>query len=462
MVSGRLLPPGDRLVGVLRADQTLRDIQWHRFGYESPKLPRLWAPKRIPDFDDIAQSLEPFLAAYCPTGEVAVVTHSQGGLILQRYLAWMLNEGNGRKLARIRSIVMLACPHEGSDYLRSLRTAAGFGFHPQARALRQLDTSVAASRRTVLGQIVHANEVDDRNCPIPIHVYAGTTDNVVTRVTAHSAFPGAGMIPGNHFSIIDPRSPDSLTVQTIRRHLLEDLPIASAGAEKVALDTMRQQTSRHLAALNQGPGPGAGRDNGVGPPVTEAHARRLPDQQPIAAEPSVKGASHGWMRTRSERRRRKWLTAFAVGLIALVLTPASLVAVRHLNQPDPERSCYGNGDLAVWVGPDNDLVLGVGNQFTISVKNVSSSQCRQSMSRESVKLIARDETGQLAWEAGHCAGQWKAKSELLAPKAQRPTSVSIFRNDCGGPVREGVYYLTATVDGASSPPTKVTIGRPAR
>jgi hypothetical protein len=48
--------------------------------------------------------------------DVASVTHSQGGLILQRSLTWMLHKRRGRELARIRSIVMLACPTGGSEY----------------------------------------------------------------------------------------------------------------------------------------------------------------------------------------------------------------------------------------------------------------------------------------------------------------------------------------------------------
>ena len=38
---------------------------------------------------------------------MAIVTHSQGGLILQRSLTWMLHKRRGRELARIPSIVML-------------------------------------------------------------------------------------------------------------------------------------------------------------------------------------------------------------------------------------------------------------------------------------------------------------------------------------------------------------------
>ena len=78
-----------------------------------------------------------------------IVTHSQGGLILQRFLAWMLTEGRGRELARIRAIVMLSC-HEYLEYLASIRAVTGFNRHPQASQLDALEHEVGEARRIVL------------------------------------------------------------------------------------------------------------------------------------------------------------------------------------------------------------------------------------------------------------------------------------------------------------------------
>ncbi|MBQ0905017.1 triacylglycerol lipase [Micromonospora sp. U21] len=221
----------DRLEQVLRADADLSGIQWARYGYPSPKLGIPFLPRRIPDHDDIAQALDSFVQARVPDdGPWAVVTHSQGGLILQRYLAWKVNDGRGRDLARIRSIVMLACPHEGSDYLRLFRNVAGFGFRPQTESLQQFRTDVAASKRTVLNQITNATAVSDRTCPIPVHVYAGDSDNVVRRVSAQATFPDAGVLPGDHSSILDPAWPGSVTAETIRRHLVTDFSAPAPSA----------------------------------------------------------------------------------------------------------------------------------------------------------------------------------------------------------------------------------------
>jgi pimeloyl-ACP methyl ester carboxylesterase len=175
----------------ISSDDALSDVRIHRFQYESPKLRIPFSTTRIPDYNDIAQSFDTYLSAETDRSATAIVTHSQGGLILQRFLAWMLNEGRGRYLAHIKKIVMLACPHDGSDYLRSIRTMARFGRHPQARDLTTLNTDVSDARRTVVHQVVNASGISERTCPIPIHVYAGRTDRVVGRVSAQGDFPRA-------------------------------------------------------------------------------------------------------------------------------------------------------------------------------------------------------------------------------------------------------------------------------
>lgn len=215
----------DRLTSVWSADQRLRGLRVHPFGYPSPKAPRLpLSPSRIPDHDDIAQTLATqFTVKLADAPAIAIVTHSQGGLVLQRFLSWMLQQGRGRELSRIVSVVMLACPNNGADYLRSLRHSLGFGRHPQAGGLELLDKQVADSQRTVLQRIVNATTLDDYHCAIPFHVYAGDRDRVVLAASAQAAFPGASTLAGDHFSILDPAAPGNCTAEVVRHHLLEDL-----------------------------------------------------------------------------------------------------------------------------------------------------------------------------------------------------------------------------------------------
>lgn len=232
----------NRLMAHLRDDPDLAGLRIHAFPYESPKLRWPMSPVRIPDYNDIAQSLPAYLTTHAPgTTPIAVVTHSQGGLILQRFMAWMLTEGRGRELERFRLAVMLSCPNEGSEYLRSIRAVVGLSRHPQAGQLDLLDREVREARRIILRQVVNATTIDDRHCPIPVYVYSGRTDNVVRRESAQSVFPNAEVLPGDQFSILDPDAPGHLTGPILKRRLLDTLtPLRWSGgppaAERTATD----------------------------------------------------------------------------------------------------------------------------------------------------------------------------------------------------------------------------------
>lgn len=86
-----------------------------------------------------------------------------------------------------------------------------------------LDREVREARRIVLRQVVNSTTVDDRHCTMPIYVYSGRTDNIVRRESAQSVFPNAEVLPGNHFSILDPEADGNLTAPTLKLHLLDTL-----------------------------------------------------------------------------------------------------------------------------------------------------------------------------------------------------------------------------------------------
>jgi hypothetical protein len=126
----------------------------------------------------------------------------------------MVHERRGHELAGIKLIVMLACPHEGSEYLASIRRLLRFGSHPQAENLQALNRDVVDAQRVVLQRIVNAATVTDTQCPIPIYVYSGLSDNIVPAVSAQSVFPFTAALPGDHSSILDPDAPGSATLET--------------------------------------------------------------------------------------------------------------------------------------------------------------------------------------------------------------------------------------------------------
>jgi pimeloyl-ACP methyl ester carboxylesterase len=88
-------------------------VSLHRFTYDSPRF-RVRPDHRIPDMSDVADQLSGYLKVQLPGAKsIALVTHSQGGLIVQRFLARMINEDQGLELACIKRIVMFACPTDG-------------------------------------------------------------------------------------------------------------------------------------------------------------------------------------------------------------------------------------------------------------------------------------------------------------------------------------------------------------
>jgi pimeloyl-ACP methyl ester carboxylesterase len=220
----------DRLDAVWRADQDLRSLRIHPFGYGSPRKPGLpFSTARVPDYDDIAQLFATEYATVLKdAADVAIVSHSQGGLVLQRFLEWMLNYGRGLELARIRTVVMLACPNGGSEYLKSVRRVLGLGRHPQVGSLDVLDRRITDTQRRVLDDIVRADGVNEHHCRIPFHVYAGDSDNIVKPASAQSAFPGASTLAGGHSSILDPAAPGNRTAEAVKEHILTDLSVPRA------------------------------------------------------------------------------------------------------------------------------------------------------------------------------------------------------------------------------------------
>ncbi|WP_327749757.1 alpha/beta fold hydrolase [Streptomyces europaeiscabiei] len=211
----------DPLARLLESDEELASVTVRRYGYASPKLRRFRPDRRTPDYSDLADGLKTFLH-YEAAGHdrLVLVAHSQGGLIVQRYLARMINSGQGQQLTKIRGVMLFACPNEGSDFMLPLRSA-WWRRNPQVRALVPLNPEMKDAQRTVFEQIVHAQEVGTSSCPIPFWVFGGEEDNVVVRASAQSVFPRPFMLPGDHFSIIKPQTHSDRAYVALRTHLLE-------------------------------------------------------------------------------------------------------------------------------------------------------------------------------------------------------------------------------------------------
>jgi hypothetical protein len=201
----------------------LAEFSIHRFEYAA-RVASFHPLRRIPNYNDVADSLWTFLShELADYPRLVLVSHSQGGLVVQRMLARTLADGRGQELARIRRIVMFACPNSGSELALEWRRRVWFWFNPQERDLRPLSEAVTEAQRTVLRQIVHATSVSADRCPIPIAVYAGESDGIVTPTAARHVFPDVGVLPGDHFSIIQPDASTHRSYTTLRSDLLAAL-----------------------------------------------------------------------------------------------------------------------------------------------------------------------------------------------------------------------------------------------
>lgn len=183
-----------------------QDFDLLSFDYATPRAS--WNPlRKMPNIDTVAESFKSYLADQPSShARLVIVTHSQGGLVVQRFLSRMLAEGRGWELARIRRVVMFACPNNGSELFLLLRRGLmGVTRNTQERELRPLQASVQETQRRVMTGVVHAQYLSRDRCPIPVVSYAGESDNVVSPSSAVSVFPDSAVMPGDHFSVIKPR-----------------------------------------------------------------------------------------------------------------------------------------------------------------------------------------------------------------------------------------------------------------
>ena len=225
------------------------------FEYSTPHF-QLNPANRIPDLNVLADSLtnllEVQLASY---DRIVLVTHSQGGLIALRYLARRLGDGHGRQLSRVRRVIMFGCPNNGSELMLSLRKRMFFWHHSQERELRPLTDAVMEAQRRVIADVVYARNANEHRCPIPVMAYAGASDNVVTPASARSVFPLNGVVPGNHFTLIQPTGPEHLSyaalVSELRRALIEPFP-EWTGVEATGVRD-KVPTEFHVELTSHGP-----------------------------------------------------------------------------------------------------------------------------------------------------------------------------------------------------------------
>jgi hypothetical protein len=139
----------------------------------------------------------------------------------ERFLAKMVTNGRAAELERVRGVIMFACPNAGSElFLIWRRLGLKLRPHAQESELRPINEAVRNSNQIVLERIVYAKHASANSMPIPVVAYAGDSDNIVLPSSAKGAFPNTGVIPGDHFSIIQPDSMWNTSYLVFKRNLL--------------------------------------------------------------------------------------------------------------------------------------------------------------------------------------------------------------------------------------------------
>ncbi|WP_216912763.1 esterase/lipase family protein [Nocardia noduli] len=211
----------DRMIALVRDDPDIHPwVQIENFVYPTGKLE--WRPARtFPDIASVADSLRGRIERSLPAGmPIVFAAHSQGGLIVQRFLVQQLEAGRGVELRRVKSVLMFATPNLGSDYLEFLRRVARkLVDNAQEAELRLATREVVETLSKVTNRMVHAREVTATTVPIRFEAYAGLSDNIVKPHSARAVFGSGGSIPGDHSEIIRPTSRDSDAYQILRQAL---------------------------------------------------------------------------------------------------------------------------------------------------------------------------------------------------------------------------------------------------
>lgn len=210
----------DSFVRLIKEDPELKFVVPFQFTYET-KIWELDPRRRIPSFDTTAANLQEYLDNEAGGFErLVLVAHSQGGLVVQKYLHHMIGDrGQGRELSRrIRKVILFACPNDGTEFLSALRRAF-FHSNPQENQLRPLNEQITNTRRFVINRVVHAQGVSESSCSIPIVVYAGETDSIVQPASALSVFRDVWVLPGDHFTIVQPNSRQHRVYKALKQQL---------------------------------------------------------------------------------------------------------------------------------------------------------------------------------------------------------------------------------------------------
>jgi pimeloyl-ACP methyl ester carboxylesterase len=161
---------------------------------------------RIPRLQEIGRSLADKIdLPPCRGRRITLVGHSQGGLVIQSYIAELLTSGQGSQLRNVQQAIFFATPSEGSTTAMNFRRLFSTVFtNPQEMTLRVLNPDVSDLRAIIGERVVSATTDSATSWRVPIHAFCGLQDNIVPEASARGVFDNIKEVEGTHFSIIQP------------------------------------------------------------------------------------------------------------------------------------------------------------------------------------------------------------------------------------------------------------------
>jgi pimeloyl-ACP methyl ester carboxylesterase len=213
----------DRLISLLKKNEHITS----QYDCECFEYPTTWFSfnplRRLPRIKEIARSLREFIDSERFYGrELTLIGHSQGGLVIQSYLAEMLETGQGEKLSALRQILLMSTPHLGSTLLSPLRTMLSCVVpNPQEYSLQVLNAEVADIGKVIRERVVEAKEGSAQAWPVPVHCFYGMQDGIVLEASACGAFDRVTPLEGDHFTILQPADTSDSRYREFVEALLE-------------------------------------------------------------------------------------------------------------------------------------------------------------------------------------------------------------------------------------------------
>jgi pimeloyl-ACP methyl ester carboxylesterase len=212
----------DRLIDLLRSDPEIGGrFEFVPFEYPT-RLFQMSVRRRIPDVSELANALGEFIdSPEFYDKQITLIGHSQGGLVVQQYLADKVERGRAKELEPIRQVVFFATPLEGSIFASGMRRLLFSVFpNPQERSLRVLARDTGDAQRVVRERIAGASGPSDTEYPIPIRCFWGMEDRIVLRQSAEGSYYEGSAIPGDHTTIIQPRDTSDARYKETKEALL--------------------------------------------------------------------------------------------------------------------------------------------------------------------------------------------------------------------------------------------------